>query len=212
MLDCTQTVVATPLQDLLSTLERSSGRKPKAGGSSSQQVTCVESDLLCHNDVEQAGFWFRRQRTRAMSETHKRSSREYPHRCCAAAGYSMTIARVKLLRLPPCAFILLFLLMSVLFYGFGSKLARYSLHPDAESRAISVKLWDKHQQIEQIARSAVSASRLELVLALSSSVLALLSMFAPARLFSEVNRAAAISIPYRSAIPLRSPPTKILAA
>lgn len=115
--------------------------------------------------------------------------------------------RAPLPQLRPYALLLLFLSVSLALWGFGCKLSRYNPHPNVTSRTLSAKLWDKHQDLEEIAgRLKVSGNHsLPITLAL-----ALVHAARPAQnifpLPSE-QRAAHPVLVCRAAIPLRSPPS-----
>ena len=59
----------------------------------------------------------------------------------------------------PWALAFIGLALSVSLWGFGYKLSRYNPHPDASSRALFAKLWDKHQDVSQLTATTDASAR-----------------------------------------------------
>jgi hypothetical protein len=125
------------------------------------------------------------------------------------SGWSLSHRRFR-----PWALVFIGLSLSVILWGFGYKLSRYSPHSDVSSRALLAKLWDKHQDVTQItaaAEASAQAPQSEVVL---HSALPLLSQ--PPTLgqwlFLNLDECKRIPVSFQPVVPLRSPPSNILAA
>lgn len=112
----------------------------------------------------------------------------------------------------PWAVAFIGLAILVTLWGFGNKLTRYNLHPDAVTRALVAKLWDKHQDVSQlVASSAASAQQTQSPSGLHAL---LLLLFQTPELeqdaFSLPDECRPLPVFFHSVVPLRSPPSNIL--
>jgi hypothetical protein len=128
---------------------------------------------------------------------------------CVTSGCSLSR---RLFR--PWALAFIGLSLSVTLWGFGYKLSRYSPHSDASSRALLAKLWDKHQDDTQITAAAKASVR-----AANSQVM-VHAVFIQLRQppnpgqcrFLDPDECQRFPVSLQPVVPLRSPPSCILAA
>jgi hypothetical protein len=123
---------------------------------------------------------------------------------CHAANQHMPAKRA----FRPSAIGLVGLAIAVALWGFSYRLSRYTFHPDTLTRASVAKLWDKHQDAGQVIASKLNAppqSQLDLHVLLIS----LQNAQEPHTVaFCEPDVAEAVSSPFRSLFPSRSPPSR----
>src|SRR5579862_8161622 len=101
------------------------------------------------------------------------------------------------------------LAITVALWGFGYKISRYNPHPDTASRVLLAKLWDKHQDVTQLAASVGLSTRpTDIQLALHAVLLLLYKSSEPERYaFCPPDECRRIPALFLSLIPLRSPPS-----
>lgn len=110
----------------------------------------------------------------------------------------------------PWALGLIGLAIAIALWGFGYKISRYNPHPAPSSRASVAKLWDKHQDIAQISSGAKANA--QSLAPRPALILVHYTHTQRPEAFcrgSEFNRLSAL---FRSATPLRSPPSRTLLA
>ena len=114
----------------------------------------------------------------------------------------------------PWALLFIGLAISVALWGFGYKLSRYNPHPNAASRSSLAKLWDKHQDISQLASASEAAAQPPQIHPGLRAVLDLLCQTpSPEKYaFSPPDEFKRIPVLFGSVVPLRSPPFQALAA
>lgn len=111
----------------------------------------------------------------------------------------------------PWALALIGLALSVSLWGFGYKLSRYNPHPDASSRALFAKMWDKHQDVSQLtAATQASVRSFQSQLVVDAVLLLLLQPPNPehrAGWPQEERKGPPVSV--HPVVPLRSPPSNV---
>jgi hypothetical protein len=114
----------------------------------------------------------------------------------------------------PWALAFIALALSVALWGFSYKLSRYNPHPDASSRALLAKMWDKHQDLNQITAAAQAAAQLpQSELVFHSEFLLLRQAPNPEQYaFIALDDCQRIPALFRTVVPLRSPPFNMFAA
>ena len=126
----------------------------------------------------------------------------------AASGFSFSR---RLFR--PWAIGFIGLAISVALWGYGYKISRYNPHPDASSRTLLAKMWDKHQDVTQVAGATNACSQPQLQLELHAALLLLSQPPTPAeRACHESDETKRIPALFSSVVPLRSPPSDNLPA
>jgi len=113
----------------------------------------------------------------------------------------------------PWALAFIGLAISVALWGFGYKLSRYNPHQDAASRALFAKMWDKHQDVAQVAATTKATAQQHLQLELHAVLL--IHRQPPTgieRAFFYPDTYKRIPALFCSVVPLRSPPFRVLAA
>lgn len=105
------------------------------------------------------------------------------------------------------------LAIAVASWGYGYKISRYNPHPDASSHAFFAKMWDKHQDVTQVAGATKACSQPHLQLELHAALLLLRQPpTAAERVCRESDEPKRIPALFRSLVPLRSPPSDNLSA
>lgn len=106
---------------------------------------------------------------------------------------------------------LVFLAITVAFWGCAYKISRYDLQSDPASRILFAKLWDKHDDVEQLARHAGLTAHSRILLPLQVEVVPLIGILviqgAALCLSGECERS---SLLFLSDISLRAPPFRSL--
>lgn len=105
------------------------------------------------------------------------------------------------------------LAISVALWGYGYKISRYNPHPDASSRTLLAKMWDKHQDVTQVSDATKACSQPQPRLELHAAILLLGQPPTLAeRVCHESDESKRIPALLRSIVPLRSPPSNNLSA
>lgn len=132
----------------------------------------------------------------------------------AASGYMTSGCPLSRRLFRPWALVFIGLSLSVTLWGFGYKLSRYDPYSDASSRALLAKLWDKHQDVTEItaaAEASAQAAHSQLVLHA-----VLIQLRQPPDwgqwLFLNPDECQRLLVSFQPVVPLRSPPSYILAA
>ena len=96
----------------------------------------------------------------------------------------------------------------VALWGYGYKISRYSTHSDASSRALLAKMWDKHQDVSQVADATKASAQPHLQFELHAPLLLLGQPSTLAeRACRDSDESKRIPALFRSLVPLRSPPS-----
>lgn len=105
------------------------------------------------------------------------------------------------------------LAISVALWGFGYKISRYNPHPDAASRTLLAKMWDKHQDVTQVSGVTQASAQPQLQFELLAALFLLGQPPTPAECSRrESDGPKCIPAHFRSVVPLRSPPIDNLSA
>ena len=120
---------------------------------------------------------------------------------CAGAGSGRSIRN-------RCAAACIGLAIAVALWGFGYRLSRYDLHPNATTRASVAKLWDKHQDLTEASPKAGAADRTDVRLPAQTAFPAFSFAGEPQKApFCPAETHLRLPIPILSSpVPLRSPP------
>lgn len=112
-----------------------------------------------------------------------------------------------------CAAVLILLAMGVALCGCAYKFSRYDLQSDPASRVLFAKLWDKHDDAEQLARQAELTAHSSFVPPLQvAGVLLDTPLVVQGFLFNHSGKCKRPSVLFRSDISLRAPPSRTLLA
>lgn len=105
------------------------------------------------------------------------------------------------------------LAISVALWGYGYRISRYKPHPEPSSRTLLVKMWDKHQDLTQVAGATNPSVQPHFQLELHAALLLLRLPLARTEWASYLpDGCKRIPALFRAVVPLRSPPSNNLLA